>query len=37
VVVYSSKIVKIGDQAHLFLEEGIVVFLEIMLLKNYKM
>jgi PTS system glucitol/sorbitol-specific IIA component len=26
VVVYSSKIVKIGDQAHLFLEEGIVVF-----------
>ena len=24
--VYSSKIVKIGEQAHLFLEEGIVVF-----------
>jgi PTS system glucitol/sorbitol-specific IIA component len=24
--IYSSKIVKIGEQAHLFLEEGIVVF-----------
>ena len=25
-LIYSSEIVRIGDQAHLFLDEGIVVF-----------